>query len=204
VYTTGHHDGGPDDDFLRRMSAPENEIPVAMPLNRLLARSDHAAMAVLGLQVFTTGLSFDLTVRCRPSLVEVLGRDVGDLLWGRRGEGRLLLGVEFADGRRVTSLRDRDDLDVVLQQGGGSGSQLSADQSWWLNPLPPDGPVRVVARCTELGPAEASVEFDGTAIRRAAADVVTLWPWVPPQPHVPPEEPRRSDLPADSWFARGT
>ena len=43
--------GEPDDDFSRRMSAPENEVPVALPQNVLLARTDGVAVALLGLQV---------------------------------------------------------------------------------------------------------------------------------------------------------
>jgi hypothetical protein len=42
--------------------------------------------------------------------------------------------------------------------------------------------------------------LDGSAIRRAASDVVTLWPWTPEEPpdfdgSQPP------DLPPGSWFA---
>ena len=75
------------------------------------------------------------------------------------------------------------------------------EQGWWLSPLPPEGPLRVVVRCAELGIPETSAELDGTAIRRAAAGVVVLWPWErPPEPGA--DEPLPPpDLPPDSWFA---
>jgi hypothetical protein len=114
----------------------------------------------------------------------------------------LLLGVELADGRRGSNIHGRGQSeDVVFHQGGGGGGELSVDQSWWLYPLPPDGPLRVVLSCAALGIGESSVELDGTAIRRAAADVVELWPWTAPD-HGERPPPPPPDLPAGSWFAR--
>jgi hypothetical protein len=197
----GFPDDGADEEFLRRMSAPENEIPVAVPMNSVLVRTDHAALALLGLQVFTTGLSFELALRCRPSLLDVLGHDIGELLWGSRGgPGQLLLGVEFADGRRASSLGGQEEADVWLNSAGASSGTLSAEQSWWLHPLPAEGPLRLIVRCDPLGMDETSTEIDGEAIRRAAADVVTLWPWVSPERAVRPPGPAAPDLPEGSWF----
>ena len=196
-------DDGPDEEFYRRMSAPENEIPVALPTNLLLARTHDAAVALVGLQVYTTGVAFTLVVRVRPSSQQLAGRSLNDLVWERGpGSGRLMMGLELSDGRRVSTLRmpGAPD-DIVFTNGGGSGGEASVEQSWWLNPLPPEGPLRFVVRCAELGIEEASVVLDGTAIRRAADDVVTLWPWAPPPEHRHAEPPRPPDVPADSWFA---
>ena len=89
---------------------------------------------------------------------------------------------------------------MVFHPGGGSGGESSIDQSWWLSPLPPEGPLRLVVRCPELGVPETVVELDGTAIRRAGGSALVLWPW---QPHADrPEPPPPADLPPDSWFAR--
>lgn len=194
---------GPDEELLRRMSAPENEIPVALPQNLLLARTDDAAVALVGLQVYTTGVSFTLVVRLRPSSPQLTGRSLTELVWERGpGAGGLLMGLELSDGRRVSTLRlPGTPDDVVFASGGGSGGEASVEQSWWLSPLPPEGPLRFVLRCAELGLEETSVVLDGTAIRRAAEDVVTLWPWAPPPEHRHAEPPRQPDLPADSWFA---
>ncbi len=196
-------DDGPDEDFYRRMSAPENEIPVALPQNLLLARTDDAAVALLGLQVHTTGVSFTLVVRVRPSSERLAGRSLNELVWEHGpGAGRLLMGLEFSDGRRVSTLGTPGAAnDVVFTNGGGSGGEASVEQSWWLNPLPPEGPLRFVVRCTELGIEEASAVLDGAAIRWAAADVVTLWPWAPPPEHRHAEPPCPPDVPSDSWFA---
>jgi hypothetical protein len=193
--------GEPDDDLHRRIEPPGNEVPVTLPQNVLLARTDDVAVALLGLQVSSTGVSFHLTVRARASALRRLDHRLTELVWdhGPRGS-RFLLGVEFSDGRRGSSLPGGSSEGVLLHSRGGGGGETSISQRWWLSPLPPEGPVRVVVRCPELGIEEAAVQLDGAAIRRAADDVVTLWPWEPELPR--PEPPPLPDLPDDSWFAR--
>jgi hypothetical protein len=195
---------GPDEDDIRRMSAPENELPATLPVSVLLARTDDLAVGLIGLQVYSTGLSFELAVRVRPSAAGTVGRSLQELFWDHppHSATRFLLGIELGDGRRVTNLRAGAD-DVVFHPGGGGGGDTSVDQEWWLSPLPPEGPLLVVARCPEIGLEETVVELDGTAIRRAGENAVVLWPYEPPREpdYEPPSPP--ADLPADSWFARG-
>ena len=194
--------GEPDDDLHRRVQPPENEVPVALPQSVLLARTDDVAVALLGLQVSSTGVSFHLTVRVRPSARADLGHRLQELVWHRgRGTAPFLVGVELADGRRGSTVPGRSSEDVFFHSRGGSGGDSSIEQRWWLSPLPPEGPLTVVVRCPELGIGETSVELDGTAIRRAAEQVVELWPWSR-QELAPPEPPPPPDLPDDSWFAR--
>ncbi len=192
--------GEPDDEFHRRIEPPDNEVPVALPHNVLVARTDDVAVALLGMQVSSTGVAFHLTVRARPSALRRSSRRLTESVWdhGPRG-GHFLLGVEFSDGRRGSSLPRGSSEGVLLRSRGGRGGETSVDQKWWLSPVPPEGPVRLVVRCPELGIEEASVELDGTAIRRAAEHVVELWPWEPEPPHREPPPP--PDLPDDSWFA---
>jgi hypothetical protein len=201
MWTSTH--GQPGDDVERRVQAPENELPVALPQNLLLARTDDVAVALIRLQVYTTGVAFELAVRMRPSARPRFPHSLDELVWRHGPAGsRFLLGVEFADGRRASSLPGVDGGDVVFHPGGGSGGEVAVEQSWWLSPLPPEGPLRVVVRCAELGIPEASVVLDGTAIRRAADDVMTLWPWERSPEYGDPEPPLPPDLPDDSWFAR--
>lgn len=205
----GASEDGPDEEFFRRMSAPENEIPVDVPLNAVLARTDDVAIALQRVSVYTTGVSLDLVVRLRPDAARARGRDLNELFWGhphRRGQGGFLLGVEFADGRRASNVLDRPGPvpgdEIVFSQAGGSGGEASVEQSWWLHPLPPEGPVRIVLRCPELGIGERSVVLDGAAIQAAAQQVVVLWPWAPPPESGWDEPPAPPDVPDDSWFAQ--
>jgi hypothetical protein len=200
-----------DEEQLRRYQAPENEVPAVVPVSRLLARTDSSALTLTGVQVFSTGLGFTVALRCRPEALPAEELDLGGLMWhGRHGSAtELLVGVEFADGRRASNLPGRDPFGapdgpegLVLNQSSGSGQTLSVEQEWWLSPLPPAGPLRLVVRCDLFGLPETTVELDGAAIRAAAADVVVLWPWVPPSAAEPPSPPA-PDLPADSWFAGG-
>ena len=63
---------------------------------------------------------------------------------------------------------------------------------------------RLVVRWTDIGIEETVVELDGTALSRAVAEVVTLWPWEPPRDRSPEPPPPPADLPADSSFARSS
>ena len=207
MWAVGGPSDGPDEEFFRRMSAPENEVPVALPLNTVLARTDDVAIALQRLSVYTTGVSFDLVVRLRPDAARTGGLGLDELFWGHgRGQHGFLLGVEFADGRRASNLTGRPGPvpgdEIVFTPGGGSGGEASVEQSWWLNPLPPEGPLRIVVRCPELGIDERSIVVDGTAIRAAAPAVVVLWPWAPPPESGPSEPPAPPDVPDDSWFAQ--
>lgn len=200
MWTTSLSQGEPDEEFYRRVSAPENEIPVPLALNLLLARRDDAAVVLTGAQVYSTGLSFELVVRIRrgaPSQV-----DLGQLFFSRSsGPPGMLVGMELADGRRVDNLgRGAPDHDVWFTQNGGSGGERSVEQSWWLSPLPPEGPVRVIVSCPALGIGESAAVLDGATIRRARDDVLTLWPWTSPH-RGEPEPPPSPDLPDGSWFA---
>lgn len=193
---------GPGEEFLRRAHAPENEIPVALPTTVVVARTDDVAVALFGLQVSTTGVAFTLVVRVRPSSPLAAAHALDGLIWQHRpGGGQFLLGVELSDGRRASSRPlPRRDGGLVFHPGSGSSGEASVEQSWWLSPLPPDGSLRFVVRCPELGIEEAATELDASAIRRAADQVVTLWPW-----ERPPEdryvEPPTPEVPPESWFA---
>jgi hypothetical protein len=58
---------GPDEEFLRRMSAPDNEVPVTLPVDVVLARTDDVAVALLGLQVYPPGSSSASPPGCAPT-----------------------------------------------------------------------------------------------------------------------------------------
>ena len=185
------------------MSRPDNEIPVALPINVVLARTDDVAVALLGMQVYSTGVAFELAVRTRV-WTDPYGRGLHEMVFGhgRSAAGGLLLGLEFADGSRVSNVHGfapPNGSGIVFHPGGGGGDDRTVDQEWWLSPLPPEGPVRLVFSCAPLGIEETTTEIGGAAISRAAADVVTLWPWTPPDHGGGPPPP--PDVPEGSWFA---
>ena len=206
MWTHSGPEGGPEDApeaAAVRYRPPENELPVALPVNLVLARTGDVVVALTRLQVHSAGLSFDLVVKLRPSSGIARDGRLNELLWhGRGGGASFLLGVGFADGRRATNVpRHGGEGDVVLVSGGGSGGMSSVEQAWWLHPLPPEGSLIVAVRCDDLGIEETLTELDGTAVRRAAERVETLWPWEPPPEETLHREPPPRPVPANSWFA---
>jgi hypothetical protein len=198
----------------RRMSPPENEIPAGVGLTVMLGRSDDAAVGITQFEAFSAGFRFTLAVRVRRLTPELADGRLMMLIGShvRPGvdipvERRLLFGLEFADGRRASTVAGRrpprpgqtaDDQRLVLVQHGGGGGQLAVDQTYWVSPLPPDGPLTVVLAWPGFGLPESRTVVDGSAIRAAADRSQLLWPPSPPvEPATPPSPPR----PSSGWFA---
>jgi hypothetical protein len=167
-------------------------IPAPVPAAVVLIRAERVAVAVGSVRAYPNG--FEFTVHIRQRLDDEAGwaghSDPFDRHRPRPGtasnDDQLRLGVLYPDGRRAATTGPRhwpsdddDDGRLVLQQGGGGGSGRSQDWDFWVHPLPPDGPVTLVASWTEHGIAESRAELDGAAIRAAAGRAVTLWPQEP-------------------------
>jgi hypothetical protein len=163
---------------------PDAVIPGAVPGELLLIRTEEVAVAIGGICAYPNGFEFTARVRMR-------GKDKNGPGWhdpfdrfGRRGpraSGDVLqLGLLFADGRRgATTARNwapADPEHLVLQPGSGGGSDRRWDGTFWVHPLPPDGPVTFVAAWPEYGVPETQAEVDGAPVRAAAARAVILWP----------------------------
>jgi len=197
-----------------RMNPPENEIPAAVAIRALLARTDDVAIALIGGYAYTVGLRFDLVIRLRREPRGSMAQKSEVLLSTYSGrddsDEQLLLGVEYADGRTATNFHAHglgsramstgDDPDKpFLSPMGGSGGGRSMDQWLWLTPLPPPGQLLVVCAWSGLGIPESRTVLDGAAINEAGSRAMVLWPPLPPWAEEPvePVEPR---VPAGGWF----
>jgi hypothetical protein len=97
-----------------RWSAPGNELGAPVPLRVVLARTDQVAVVVVGMTAYTTGVSLTLGLRWRgPRNEEDFYADVERPFGGgampRPLAGELppelrRFGVQFADGRKATTL----------------------------------------------------------------------------------------------------
>jgi hypothetical protein len=163
---------------------PDAVIPGSVPAAVVLIRTDQVAVAAGSVRAYPNGFEFTLHRRLRREDETGLG-GADPFEWHRRGAlapGDVLrLGVMYADGRRTATTaghpRSDDHADrLILLQNGGGGSDLSWDWDFWVYPLPPDGPVTLVASWLEHGIAETRAELDGTAIREASRRAVILWP----------------------------
>jgi hypothetical protein len=162
-------------------------IPGSAPGQVIVARNDEAAVAVGSLRAYPNGFEFTVLIRQRRDdraedrwALDPFGQHSG------RGaaEDVLRLGIMYADGRRVAADRGHDSVAddpgrLILNHNGAGGDSLSWHADFWIHPLPPDGPVTVVVSWLEQGITESRAELDGTAIRAAAQQAVTLWPEEP-------------------------
>jgi len=173
---------------------PVAALPAAMAENAVIVREERLAIAVGGLSVYPNGFDFSIHVRSRGDGDQIdphgsrRRRDYV-LNTGRRDSGdpaqNLRVGVLFADGRRAASHQSRRHLmpdhdaepdEVVMLQGHGGGGDRSWDMSYWIHPLPPEGPVTIVVSWLAHGIAEARHDLDGAAILAAAEKAIQLWP----------------------------
>jgi hypothetical protein len=172
---------------------PGNELPASVTLDLVLARTDELALFVHSGRAYTRGFAFSVGLTRRHPPED--GHDP-TAVWhpGRRGgfEDTLRFGVAFADGRKATIFdrhpwrgdpEHRETPDIVLLQRGGGGGGSTWDVTFWLWPLPPEGPVAFVAEWPAEAVALTRVELDSAVVRDAAARAVTLWPGsAPPGP----------------------
>jgi hypothetical protein len=190
---------------IRQRQRPDNEIPVSVPVDAVLIDTADIVAYVGGVRVFRAGVEFRLTVLSRH---RGRGRDLGGALFGHgEQQDRLLLGVEYADGRTASNLggprnaRDPnlDPATPVLMPGGGGGGGRSAEMSMYLTPLPPPGTLRIVTAWPSRSIAETVTEVPAELFTAAATGARVLWDLESEEPSAPPPAPAP---PPGSWFER--
>ncbi len=170
---------------------PDNVLPGDVGTSLVVARTTEAAVWLHSLLAYPHGLSFSLLIRTRvPDELDPFDLVVRPFMF-RRGanevdaDGMFRFGVEFADGRRVTTLDgfgfdaegtlDRPPDRPVLVPGGGGGGGGSWDMGHWLWPLPPPGPVTFACAWPAQGIPFTKAAVDGTLFVAAAQRAETLW-----------------------------
>ena len=170
------------------LNPPEDMLPGVVPVEPILGRSEQAVVMLTGIRAFPTGLAMSLAVRTR---ARVKGLNLNDEVfdgpyrhaldsdWRR---DRFNWGVEFADGRRATNVDpwvdgglERAPDHPVLSGGGCGGSDRSADRDYWLWPLPPAGPLKIVCQWLTLDIGPTTTEIDGALAVAAAARSRPVW-----------------------------
>jgi hypothetical protein len=182
------------------LSAPDNEVGTPVPVHLVLARTDRIALAVLNVVAFSTGFSFRLALRRRHAPDRIERRICDDFDDGVPSADVLRFGVQYADGRKATTLGQRfterpdEARSLVLFRGSSSGNGRSYDSNWWVWPLPPRGPVAFVCEWAAESIPLTRREVDADLVLEAARRAEALWP----------EEPEEPDDNGGAWTAYGS
>jgi hypothetical protein len=184
----------PPDQRPRWLGPPEDSFGVLVPLRLVVVRTADLAVAIPSATGYRNGFGFELGIRRAAAEGDAFALD-RMLHWlGREGSPPpevLRVGVQFADGQKATSLEswwdyfDPQDTaqapppgPVLVPQGGAGGERVRS-QSYWVWPLPPDGPLAFVVEWPALGVPLTQARVDGALIRQAAAQDEGLWPAAP-------------------------
>jgi hypothetical protein len=184
----------PPDQRPRWLGPPEDSFGVLVPLRLVVVRTADLAVAIPSATGYRNGFGFELAIRRAAAEGDAFALD-RTLHWlGREGSPPpevLRVGVQFADGQKATSLESWwdyfDPQDAaqapppgpVLVPRGGAGGERVRSQSYWVWPLPPDGPLAFVVEWPALGVPLTQARVDGALIRQAAAQDEGLWPAAP-------------------------
>jgi hypothetical protein len=177
---------------------PPNVLGAAVPLRLVLVRTSEVAIAVTDASAYPTGLSLTLSLRLREAIRDPRFDPIGHQLMGElRGHGQtggsselppelFRFGVQYADGRKATTVgnpfsADAEPQGPILLPGSGGGGAREWDQSYWLWPLPPAGPLAFVCEWPVHDVALTRAEIDASLILEAAARAETLWDETPSQ-----------------------
>jgi hypothetical protein len=162
---------------------PHNVLGTAVPLQLVIAQTDAVPVAVDRATAYPSGVDLTVTVRRRTKARRVREHfpfgshfDLDDDL----RDDVLRFGVQFADGRKATSLEafpsgDEDPAGPVLTSHGARGGGSLYESGFWLYPLPPPGALAFVCEWPSEGISLSRVEIDASLIREAAEKAKELW-----------------------------
>lgn len=161
-----------------------------LALNLVLGRSENAAVWIASLTVYPEGFVSAAAASAR--LEEALYEDPfhsRHLFARRHGAGELppellRLGIEFADGRKATSLdwprgRGHDPHEMpegpILRPFGGGGGGGRWNHTFYVWPLPPGDQLTFVCEWPSAGIGLTRAETEAEPIRLAAAEAVRVF-----------------------------
>jgi hypothetical protein len=159
---------------------PRGTLAGSLPLDLVLARTVRAAVCVTRVAAYPTGFEFEVVTLAADEFDPDLDPVFFDPPTGwRSGAGevppqKLRIGVQFADGAKATNLgvhlsEDSPPRGPVLCPRGGGGGGGSWQQTLWVWPLPPAGPLTLACEWPAVGIPLTRRELDAQTILEAAS-----------------------------------
>lgn len=176
--------------------APEDELPMLLPVSEIVAATDHVAIALHGIAVHRDGVQLRVERRLRRNGLplmewnEMCGEFLGHMSFGGTvgPAGRLRFGVVLADGQKIVADSalffgegdpmiepDGHTLSRREQGGGGGGQTYAAADHLWLWPLPPAGPLELVVQWPAFGIDETRLTLDISEVTELAPLARSFW-----------------------------
>jgi hypothetical protein len=174
---------------------PADVLGQVVPVQRIVARSEHAVIALQHMAAFPDGCTLWLHVVLRRHSLDgsiwenVVASHFGAGPGPTESDDGLKFGLRFPDGSRATTVEhpfrgwapptDRPERPMLVEVGSDSSSddrEYHSHQQLWLWPLPPPVPFEFVVEWRILGLDLTSTTLDGSALVRAAQQSVPYWP----------------------------
>jgi hypothetical protein len=175
----------PTDRARRAWLRPDGQVPTPVAVRLMLARSQQAAIAIIGLWSFTEGFEFLVNVQLREAiggtspvsyLSAVDDDEPGD---EARDDEFLRLGIQFSTGEKTANTQPRtrisESAGPIMRTRIAGGSALTRDRKYWVSPLPPAGPLAFVCEWPVLDIPESRTEIDARLLLDAASESIHLW-----------------------------
>ena len=179
---------GPDHVQAPWWKPSDGELGAVFPIGETIALTDNVALILTAARVYGNGVEFLVDRRIRRRSTS--RREWHELQsrmhdhFGRFDPDRLRYGVVLGDGQQLIldlptgpygATPEKHGL--VQSRGGGSGSEdfYTYEDGMWLFPLPPEGPLEIVAQWPAFDVPESHVVLDSAPLRELAAKARPVW-----------------------------
>jgi hypothetical protein len=164
---------------------PDAVLPAMLTPDLMLAHTGDVAVCIPLLSAYPAGFELELVVIART--------DVGErLIWAlhpshsRRPSSMTVeeifrFAVLYADGRAATNLEQHLGLapgaqGLTMTPSSSGSAPGNSGMVYYVQPLPPPGPLTFICEWPAQGIAETRVEIDAQRILDASTRAVRLWP----------------------------
>jgi hypothetical protein len=166
----------------------DDELAAILPINETIAIDETVALILTMARVYSNGVEFVVERRLRRGdLTRREWRELQPAIHGhfvRFDPERLRYGAVLGDGQQLITDRvpgmygvapEKHSLNQSGGGGGGGEDSYRLDDALWLWPLPPEGPVEIVAQWPAFGIPESHVVLDSAPLLELASHARPVW-----------------------------